>query len=121
LVRFKPLFNDEILGKKKYIRDLSKGNVKKVGIASAFLDSPAIVLLDEPFENLDPTSQNRLKKLIQEEREQKETTFLISSHDLTHVTDICNRIVLLEKGHVLKDLKDDKDAMASELSDYFNR
>src|SRR6056297_304874 len=121
LVLFKPLFNDEILGKKKYIRDLSKGNVKKVGIASAFLDSPAIVLLDEPFENLDPTSQNRLKKLIQEEREQKETTFLISSHDLTHVTDICNRIVLLEKGHVLKDLKDDKDAMASELSDYFNR
>jgi ABC-2 type transport system ATP-binding protein len=121
LARFKPLFNDEILGKKKYIRDLSKGNLKKVGIASAFLGNPDIVLLDEPFENLDPTSQNRLKKLITEEREEKETTFLISSHDLTHVTDICNRIVLLEKGRVLKDLKDNKDVMASELSDYFNR
>src|SRR6056297_1520882 len=121
LGRFKPLFNDEILGKKKYIRDLSKGNLKKVGIASAFLGNPDIVLLDEPFENLDPTSQNRLKKLITEEREEKETTFPISSHDLTHVTDICNRIVLLEKGLVIKDLKDDKDVMASELSDYFNR
>ena len=119
LNRFKPLFNEEILGKKKYIRDLSKGNLKKVGIAAAFLGQPQIILLDEPFENLDPTSQNRLKRIINEEREQNETTFLISSHDLTHVTDICNRIVLLEKGRVLKDLKDEKDVMASELSDYF--
>lgn len=121
LSRFKPLFNDEVLGKKKYIRDLSKGNIKKVGIAAAFLNNPEIILLDEPFENLDPTSQNRLKKLIDDDKEMKGTTFLISSHDLTHVTDICDRIVLLEKGVVLKDLKDDKAVMASELSDYFNR
>ena len=71
LERFKPLFNEEILGKKKYIRDLSKGNLKKVGIASAFFNNPEIVLLDEPFENLDPTSQNRLKKLITEEQGRK--------------------------------------------------
>lgn len=121
LERFKPLFNEEILGKKKYIRDLSKGNLKKVGIASAFLNKPDIILLDEPFENLDPTSQNRLKKLIIEDQEQKGTTFLISSHDLIHVTDISNRIVLLEKGLVLKDLKDDKEVMASALADYFER
>jgi ABC-2 type transport system ATP-binding protein len=118
---FKPLFNEEILGKKKYIRDLSKGNLKKVGIAAAFLGSPEVIILDEPFENLDPTSQNRLKKLIADERERNGTTFLISSHDLTHVTDICNRIVLLEKGVVLKDLKDEKEVMASALSDYFDR
>lgn len=121
LDKFKPLFNDEILGKKKYIRDFSKGNIKKVGIAAAFMGDPSVILLDEPFENLDPTSQNRLKKIILDERELNGTTFLISSHDLTHVTDICNRIVLLEKGLVLKDLKDDKEVMASELSDYFNR
>lgn len=121
LERFSPLFNDEILGKKKYIRDLSKGNIKKVGIAAAFLGSPSVILLDEPFENLDPTSQNRLKKIVIDEREKNGTTFLISSHDLTHVTDICNRIVLLEKGVVLKDLKDDKDIMAGALADYFDR
>jgi ABC-2 type transport system ATP-binding protein len=121
LQKFEILFNDEISGKKKYIRDLSKGNLKKVGIAAAFLGSPEVIILDEPFENLDPTSQNRLKKLIADERERNGTTFLISSHDLTHVTDICNRIVLLEKGVVLKDLKDEKEVMASALSDYFDR
>lgn len=119
LERFKEFFNEEILGKEKYIRDLSKGNLKKVGIASAFLGNPEVVVLDEPFENLDPTSQIRLKKLIRGEREERRTTFLISSHDLTHVTDICNRIVLLEKGEIKRDLKEEKEEMARALSDYF--
>lgn len=119
--RFRPLFNGEIVGESKYIRDLSKGNIKKVGIAAAFMGRPEIIILDEPFENLDPTSQNRLKKIVMEEREKNGTTFLISSHDLTHVTDICDRIVLLEKGKIIKDMKDDKETMASELSDYFDR
>jgi len=119
--RFTSLFNDEIVNKSKYIRDLSKGNIKKVGIAAAFMGSPEIIILDEPFENLDPTSQNQLKKIVDEERERNGTTFLISSHDLTHVTDICNRIVLLEKGRIIKDMKDSKEAMSSALSDYFNR
>ena len=121
LEKFNLLFNEEILGKKKYIRDLSKGNVKKVGIAAAFMGSPSVILLDEPFENLDPTSQNRLKKIITDEREKNGTTFLISSHDLVHVTDICNRIVLLEKGHVIRDLKEGKEVMAGALADYFDR
>jgi ABC-2 type transport system ATP-binding protein len=121
LEKFSSLFNGEIIGKKKYIRDLSKGNIKKVGIAAAFLGSPSVILLDEPFENLDPTSQSRLKRIVMDERETNGTTFLISSHDLVHVTDICNRIVLLEKGHVLRDLKDAKEVMAGALTDYFDR
>lgn len=121
LSAYADFFNGEILGKNKYIRDLSKGNIKKVGIAAAFISSPEIVILDEPFENLDPTSQNRLKKLIREDRTGKGTTFLISSHDLAHVTDICDRIVLLESGSVLKDLKDEKQVMADELKEYFDR
>ncbi|TVR14436.1 MAG: ABC transporter ATP-binding protein [Balneolaceae bacterium] len=121
LKRFAPLFNEEILGKKKYIRNLSKGNIKKVGIAAAFIGSPSIILLDEPFENLDPTSQNRLKKMIADENRRNGTTFLISSHDLVHITEICDRIVLLEKGHVIKDLKEEKAVMAAELADYFDR
>src|SRR5690554_551984 len=87
LEKFRGLFNDEILGKKKYIRDLSKGNLKKVGIAAALLGNPAAVLLDEPFENLDPSSQNRLKRFILQEKAVNKITFLISSHDLSHVTD----------------------------------
>lgn len=118
LNKFQELFNDEIIGKKKYIRDLSKGNLKKVGIAAAMLGNPEVVMLDEPFENLDPSSQVRLKKLILQEKSERQVTFLISSHDLNHVTEICDRIVLLEKGKVIKDLQE-KEHMVDELNAYF--
>ncbi len=103
LKKFEQLFNDEIFGHRKYIRDLSKGNKKKLGVAASLLGNPSIVLLDEPFENLDPSSQIRLKKIIDEYITENRVTFLISSHDLNHVTDICSRIVLLEKGEVKLD------------------
>lgn len=119
LQKFETFFNNEILGKKKFIRDLSKGNTKKVGIAAAFLGNPEIILLDEPFENLDPSSQIKLKKMVLAERKLNDTTFLISSHDLAHVTDICERIVLLEQGKVIRDLKEPKEAMVAELDAYF--
>lgn len=118
LAKFTELFNDEVLGKKKYIRDLSKGNLKKVGIAAALMGNPEVVLLDEPFENLDPSSQIRLKKLILREKDAAKVTFLISSHDLNHVTEICERIVLLEKGKVIRDLRE-KEEMLAELEAYF--
>lgn len=115
---FVEFFNDEVLGKKKYIRDLSKGNLKKVGIAAALMGNPEVVMLDEPFENLDPSSQIRLKKLILRETQGSKITFLISSHDLNHVTEICDRIVLLEKGKVIRDLREKAEMMA-ELEAYF--
>ncbi|UJP66922.1 ABC transporter ATP-binding protein [Mongoliitalea daihaiensis] len=118
LAKFEELFNDEIVGKKKYIRDLSKGNLKKVGIAAAMIGNPEVVYLDEPFENLDPSSQVKLKKFILQEKEGSNTTFLISSHDLNHVTEICDRIVLLEKGKIIKDLHE-KEQMLEELNTYF--
>jgi ABC-2 type transport system ATP-binding protein len=116
--KFEELFNGEIIGKKKYIRDLSKGNLKKVGIAAAMMGNPEVVMLDEPFENLDPSSQVRLKKLILQEKERSNITFLISSHDLNHVTEICDRIVLLEKGKIISDLHD-KSTMVEDLNTYF--
>ena len=118
LEKFVELFNDEVLGKKKYIRDLSKGNLKKVGIAAALMGDPEVVFLDEPFENLDPSSQIRLKKLVLRETENSRRTFLISSHELNHVTEICDRIVLLEKGKIIRDLRE-KEVMMSELEAYF--
>lgn len=117
LEHFEVLFNGEILGKRKYIRDLSKGNQKKVGIAAALLGSPELVVLDEPFANLDPTSQIRLKQLIRELDDHK--TVLISSHDLMHVTEVCERIVVLEKGEVIKDIFTQEDTL-QELEAYFS-
>jgi ABC-2 type transport system ATP-binding protein len=116
--KFEELFNGEITGKNKYISDLSKGNLKKVGIAAAFMGNPQIIMLDEPFENLDPTSQIRVKNLLREERKQRGLTYLISSHDLNHVTEICERIVILEKGTVINDLKGNQNILA-ELEEYF--
>lgn len=115
---FEALFNDEIFGKKKYIRDLSKGNKKKLGVAAALLGDPRLVLLDEPFENLDPTSQIRLKKIIQQFQAEKSVTFVISSHDLNQVTEICERIVILNKGEIVKDIKVTEHTL-QELTAYF--
>jgi ABC-2 type transport system ATP-binding protein len=116
--KFEDLFHGEIIGKNKFIGDLSKGNVKKVGIAAAFIGNPQMIMLDEPFENLDPTSQIRLKDLLRRERETRKLTCLISSHDLNHVTEICDRIVILEKGKVIKDLKGNENVLM-ELEEYF--
>ncbi|MFA6025603.1 MAG: ABC transporter ATP-binding protein [Ignavibacteriaceae bacterium] len=104
LNRFSDFFSTEILKQKKFIRDLSKGNQKKVGIAAALLAKPEVIILDEPFPHLDPTSVFRLKKMLQEFKNEFNTTLLISSHDLNHVTEVCERIVVLEKGKIVHDL-----------------
>ena len=105
LNRFNDFFNTEILKQKKFIRDLSKGNQKKVGIAAALLAKPEVIILDEPFPHLDPTSVFRLKKMLQEFKNEFNTTLLISSHDLNHVTEVCERIVVLDKGKIVHDLE----------------
>jgi ABC-2 type transport system ATP-binding protein len=97
-------FNGEILNNKKYLRDLSKGNAKKAGIVGALIGNPEVVILDEPFANLDPTTQIRLKKIIKSLAEDKNTTVLVSSHDLQHTVEVSDRIVVLEKGNIVKDL-----------------
>ena len=116
---YESFFNGEILNQKKYLRDFSKGNQKKVGIVGALIGQPEVIVLDEPFANLDPTTQIRLKSLIKEEAMNNGTTFLISSHDLTHVTEVCDRIVLLDKGTVLKDIKKTSSTL-KELEQYFS-
>ncbi len=116
--RFADIFNGEILGTKKYIRDLSKGNQKKVGIAAAMMSKPAILILDEPFTNLDPSSQIRLKNMLRAELAERDVTMLISSHDLNHVTEVCNRIVVLEKGTIVHDMATN-DSTLEILEQYF--
>ena len=118
LENFADFFNGEILGRNKYLRDLSKGNQKKVGIVAALIGEPEVVILDEPFANLDPTTQIRLKALIRELSENSEMTILISSHDLIHVTEVCERIVVLDKGLVVNDIKT-SEATLKELEQYF--
>jgi ABC-2 type transport system ATP-binding protein len=119
LQQFKEIFNDEILGKKKYLRDLSKGNQKKAGIVSALIGNPEVIVLDEPFANLDPTTQIRLKILLKDLVQNSHSTVLISSHDLGHVTEVCDRIVVLDKGDVVKDIETSTETL-KELETYFS-
>ena len=119
LTQFGEFFNDEVLGKKKYLRDLSKGNQKKAGIIAAMMGSPKVVILDEPFANLDPTTQIRLKKILKTLTDNKAVTVLVSSHDLSHVTEVCERIVVLDKGHLVKDIETSQETL-KELERYFS-
>ena len=119
LAQFTEIFNDEIIGKKKYLRDLSKGNQKKAGIVAALIGNPEVIILDEPFANLDPTTQIRLKKILSDLTKDSNSTVLISSHDLGHVTEVCERIVVLDKGNIVKDLKTSEETL-NELEAYFS-
>ena len=111
-------FNGEVLGTKKLIRDFSKGNQKKIGITAALIGNPKYLILDEPFTALDPSSQIRLKRFLNELQEKLDITMLISSHDLNHITEVCKRIVILEKGKIVKDLQKSEDTLR-ELESYF--
>lgn len=116
---FERLAGGEIFGHKKLIRNLSAGNKQKVGIMSALFNKPKLVILDEPFNFLDPSSQNVLKHELTAYHEVTGATILISSHNLQHTIDISTRITLLEKGRIIKDLSNDHGAAKTELENYF--
>ena len=111
-------FNGEVLGTKKLIRDFSKGNQKKIGIVAALIGNPKYLILDEPFTALDPSSQIRLKRFLNDLQANSDITILISSHDLNHITEVCKRIVLLEKGKIIKNQQTNVDTL-QELENYF--
>jgi len=120
LSSFKDFFNDEVLGqRKKFIRDFSRGNKQKIGIVSALMTDPGVLILDEPFNSLDPTSQILLKHILTDYNRNTGAIVIISSHDLNHVTEICSRIAIIEKGLIIRDLPNDGKALAA-LEDYFS-
>ena len=120
--RLKPyerLAGNEIFGQKKLIRNLSAGNKQKVGIIAALLMTPKLVILDEPFNFLDPSSQNVLKHVLTTYAKDNQATLLISSHNLAHTIDISTRIALLEKGRIIRDLPNEAGSAKTELENYF--
>ncbi|MCL6274308.1 ABC transporter ATP-binding protein [Muricauda sp. 2012CJ35-5] len=118
LSNFDDFFHGEILSQRKYLRDLSKGNQKKAGIVASFIGNPEVVILDEPFANLDPTTQIRLKAIIKDLAAKEGVTVLVSSHDLLHVTEVCERIVVLNKGEIVKDIQTSQETL-KELETFF--
>lgn len=115
------LMDGEILGQKKLIRDFSAGNQQKIGIIAAMIAHPQLLILDEPFNFLDPSSQNLLKKIILDYHKQTNATILVSSHNLQHTIEISTRVILLEKGKIIKDLPNENQKAEADLEAYFNR
>ncbi len=118
LTMFTRFMNEEILDQKKYIRNFSAGNKQKIGIMAAMMINPEILILDEPFNFLDPSSQMEIRDMIHTVNKEHNTTILISSHNLNYTTDISDRVILLEKGFIVKDLINSEEAVA-ELNSYF--
>ena len=117
-LEFEEFFAGEILGKKKYIRDFSHGNKQKIGVAAALMAKPEVIVLDEPFNGLDPSTQLRLIRILNDLKKTRGTTLLISSHDLNHVTEVADRIVILEKGEIRYDMQKNESTL-KELENYF--
>lgn len=116
---FEHFAGGEILGQKKLIRNLSAGNKQKVGIMSTMLRRPKLLILDEPFNFLDPTSQSVLKHMLTDFNRETGATVLLSSHNLQHTIDISTRIVLLEKGHIIRDIENNSEEARTQLMNYF--
>lgn len=120
LTPFCRFMSGEVLGQKKLIRDFSRGNKQKIGIIGAMIHRPSILILDEPFNFLDPSSQSVIKHLLAEYNKETNATILISSHNLNHTNDVCPRIALLENGIIIRDINNSHHTAEQELESYFN-
>jgi len=120
LVPFERFMSGEVIGHKKLIRNYSAGNKQKIGIISAMLHYPQLLILDEPFNFLDPSSQSIIKHLLKKYNEEHQATVIISSHNLNHTVDVCPRIALLEHGVIIRDIINEDNSAEKDLEDYFN-
>ena len=117
---FERFMNGEVMGQKKFIRNFSAGNKQKIGIISAMLHHPQLLILDEPFNFLAPSSQSIIKQLLKKYNEEHGATVIISSHNLNHTVDVCPRIALLEHGVIIRDIQNENNSAEKELEAYFN-
>ena len=104
----KNLINDLILKtgleKEKYklIENLSKGYKQRVGIASALINNPKVLILDEPTTGLDPNQLVEIRNLIKEVG--KEKIVLLSTHILQEIPKICNHIIIIKEGEIVENI-----------------
>ena len=117
---YEHFMNGEILGQKKLIRDMSAGNKQKIGIISALLHTPKIVILDEPLNFLDPSSQSIFKRMLKQYQQENDATVLVSSHNINHTVDLCTEIALLESGKIIQHITHVDEEAQKTLNEYFN-
>ncbi len=106
------------MNRSRYIRDLSDGNIQKIGIISSLLHMPELVILDEPFNFLDPTAQFQLVGILKDYCKNHHCTLIVSSHNLDHITKLATRLLLIEDGNIILD-ESNNDQAISRVNQYF--
>ena len=94
----------EVLGKK--IEELSRGFKQRVGLAAALMGDPEILILDEPTSGLDPLEQDKIKSLIR--KISKDKIIIFSTHILSEIEDVSNRLIIINQGKIIYDGKKPK-------------
>ena len=85
------------------MKQLSRGQQQKVAIARSFLTAPSLLLMDEPTTGLDPRSKKEVQGLLQMLRAEREVTVLLCTHDMDEAAALCDRVLMMDEGHVLAD------------------
>ena len=89
------------------LKRMSKGMKQKIGIVTAFMHNPQVILLDEPTSGLDPLMQNRFIELVENEKK-KGKTIIMSSHIFEEVERTCDRIGIIKEGHLIQEFDADE-------------
>lgn len=101
--------------KSKKIKDLSSGNRMKVSVAAALVHNPKLLILDEPFVNLDVQTINTVSELLSGFKDKK--TVLITSHNIDLVSELCSRFVVMEDGSVKTEIMNDRNLSSQEIKE----
>lgn len=109
------LFNLKDLLKSK-ISQLSAGQITRVNLAKAFINFPKVLLLDEPTASLDPDIAQYIRKFLIQQRERFNVSIILTSHNMSEVEEVCDRVVFIDKGQVIANDKPDKLAKTIEIS-----
>lgn len=104
---FKELGLDGI--ENSFMKDLSQGERKKIGLILAIIHNPNLLILDEPFANLDPTIKNKILKVLKIEGR----TILFTTHDWSLASQITTKIAFIYKGQIINAIKSSKEILDS--------
>lgn len=87
---------------KRYPHELSGGQQQRIAIARALAPSPSLLLMDEPFSNLDPIKRKNIRKSIEEITQKSQTSCLIVTHDIKDAVSISDRVIILQHGRIIQ-------------------
>ena len=97
------------------ISELSAGQITRVNLTKAFINSPKVLLLDEPTASLDPDVANYIREFLLERREKEKLSMIFTSHNMSEVEEICDRVVFINHGKIVADDTPEKLARTIEI------